>query len=812
MSISVCVAGLIAEGKIPQGQAAEADRLYGRHLSGLQRDMPMMAAASLASERTIASLKAQLNRKKYIAGLAVQTRTRILADMASFDGGGQAGAPIDPRAGPAFLAASDRARYSNVDGRMRAIRGRSHGLMNEILARHSANLLGRVRKPAELAELVRELFKPGSSSSLAAREMADAWRQTAEMLRQRFNAAGGDIGKLEDWGLPQYHDPRLVREAGFDAWRAAIADRLDRGRILDVETGRPLNDDEFEAMLRETFDRIRSDGWSKRDPGVQGQSILANRRAESRFLVFKGADDWMEYQSRFGAATAFDAMMGHIDGMARDIAMLEILGPNPSATLGWLKDVITKSAAEDGAASSKAPDAAYRATRQMDRLINEITGASQRPENRELALVFSTIRSLQTAAKLGGAMLSAVTDLAFGATTRAFNGLPVVRMLGDYVKLFRPGSIEDQKLAVRLGLIADEWSQRTAAQGRYLGEELTGEVSRRLAEGVLRVSGLSRWTQAGRWAHGMQLMGALTDARGKRFSELDKGFSAMLERYGIGSDAWDAIRKTPVESDRGVDWIFPQNVEDRALGDRLLEMAAREADFAVPTPDVATRATISSVAPRGTWHGEIIKSAFLFKSFGISLMLQHGARTMQLAGAQRLKYAGGLLIGTTAMGALAMWLKDVAAGRDPRAAFEDGRPDASFWSQAIIQGGGFGIFGDFVKSTESRAGGGLAGTVAGPVLGDFASLANIYWSKNHASAALKFARSQIPGGTLWYLRTAFDRAVADQIQEEIDPHYRQAWRRMDKWADEQGTDYWWAPGDAQPDRAPEFSNIAGDGR
>ncbi|WP_324694610.1 hypothetical protein [Novosphingobium sp. RL4] len=809
MSISVCVAGLIAEGKIPKGQAQEADRLYARHLAGLQRDMPMMAAASLASERTIAGLKAQLNRKKQLAALAVTSRQRIEADIASFNGGrggGPAGGggTIDPRAGPAFLAPSDRAGFSSVDGRMRAVRGRAHGMMDGVLSRFSTNLIGRVRNKAELADVVRELFKPGSTGNLSARELADAWTQTAEMLRQRFNAAGGDIGKLDDWGLPQYHDPRLVREAGYDSWRAAIADRLDRARILDVETGKPLNDAEFEGALRETFDRIRSDGWSNRDPGIQGTSILANRRAESRFLVFKSADDWTDYQQRFGAATAFDAMMGHIDGMARDIAMLEILGPNPSSTLGWLKDVISKSAAEDAAANSKAPDAAHKATRQMDRLTAEITGSSQRPENRTLALRFSNLRSWQTATKLGGAMLSAVTDLGFGATTRAFNGLPVRRMLGDYVKLFKPGSIEDQRLAVRLGLIADEWSNRTAAQGRYLGEELTGEVSRRFAEGVLRASGLARWTQAGRWAHGMQLMGAITDARGKAFGQLDKGFARLLDRYGIGSAEWDKIRATPVERDRGVDWIFPANVEDRQLGDRLLEMAAREADFAVPTPDVATRALISSVAPRGTWHGEMVKSAFLFKSFGISLLMQHGARAMQLAPANRLGYVGGLVIGTTAMGGLAIWLKDIAAGRDPRAA---DRPE--FWGQALIQGGGFGIFGDFIQSAESRADGGFAGTLAGPLVGDAQNLAAIATSKNHAGAALKFAQSQVPGGTLWYLRTAFDRAVADQIQEQIDPDYRRSWRRAEKWADEQGTDYWWAPGDSSPERAPDLSNVAG---
>jgi hypothetical protein len=47
-------------------------------------------------------------------------------------------------------------------------------------------------------------------------------------------------------------------------------------------------------------------------------------------------------------------MMGHIDGMSRDIALMEILGPNPAATVRWLKDMIEKSAELDASPGSKA--------------------------------------------------------------------------------------------------------------------------------------------------------------------------------------------------------------------------------------------------------------------------------------------------------------------------------------------------------------------------------------------------------------------------------------------------------------------------
>lgn len=802
MALGTCLAPLLADGKISQETHDAAASLYGELEQDLRRQFGDQAAAAMATDAALKALKAEALRKRFLAGQTIAARQRIAAELRGFAGGDGSGR-INPAAGPAFFDGDDRATYSNVDGRRRAIRARAHGMVDRILADHSSNLVGEVRNKAQLTDIVRELFGEDSGNA-SARELADAWGQASEMLRQRFNAAGGDIGKMDKWGLPQSHDSRAVRAAGFDAWRAEILPRLDRAAMVDQRTGLPMSDGALELALRDVFEGIRSEGWDSRNAGGQGAGSLANRRSDARFLRFKSADDWMAYAEAFGNGSPFDAMMGHIDGMARDIALMEVLGPNPAATVAWLKDTITKDAALDQAPDSKATDRAYAATRQIDRLYTEITGASMRPENRKLALAFSALRSWQTAVKLGGALLSAVSDTAFQVSTRKFDGLPVAGMLRDYAKLFRPGSIEDQKLAVRLGLIAEEWAGRTAAQNRFLGEELTGETSRRLAEGVLRASGLARWTQAGRWAFGMEFLGHMTDERGKAFDALDPAFRGMLERNGISAADWDAIRATPLELDRGVEWIKPANVENRALGDRLLEAIARETDHAVPVPDLRTRALVNSVAPRGTLHGEIIKSAALFKSFGISVLIMHGRRAMQMAGPQAARYTAGLVIGSTMMGALSLMLKDLAAGRDPRDA-----SNPEFWGAAMLQGGGFGIFGDFLKSATNRAGGGLAGSLAGPLVSDVQQAASIATAKNKEGQAFKVLRNQLPGGTLWYARLAFDRMVADQLQELVDPEYRKSWARTEKWAREQGTQFWWAPGDAQPERSPDLGNVQG---
>jgi len=798
MSAGVCIPDLIEQGKIPKVKGAEAMRRYEQLLAQYDQQMGGAAAEALATTNVLKALEGEALLKRRRTAMQMKAQDDALANMADFRGAG--GGVIDPRAAVALLDRDGRAPYSNVEGRRKAIKGRAHAMLNQVLADHRANLMGAMRSRAQMAEVVRAAFGE-PVESVAAREMAEAWAGTAEMLRQRFNAAGGDIGKLEKWGLPQAHDSRNVRAAGYETWRAEILPRLDRNAMIDRETGEPFSDAGLERALADIFETIRSEGWNKRAPGSAGQGAMATRHADPRFLVFKSADDWAAYAERFGSGTPFDAMMRHVDGLSREIAMMEVLGPNPSQTIEWLKDTITASAQRSQEPGSSAIDKAFAGTRQIDRLWNELTGVQLRPENRNLALAFSALRSMQTAAKLGSATLSAVTDLAFQASTRHYNGLPVVSTAKGYLKLFRPGAIEDQKLAVRLGLIADEWASHTAAQGRYLNEELTGETARRLAEGVLRLSGLQRWTQAGRWAFGMEFLGAVTESAGKRFDELDPSFRAMFERNGIDAADWETIRATPLEVERGVGWIKPQNVEDRALGDRLLEAILTETDYAVPVPDLKTRALINSVAPRGTVHGELIKSAFLFKSFGISVMLSQMNRIVSMGSGNAARYAAGLVIGTTVMGAVAAQLKLLSGGKDPRE-----MDDPAFWGAAALQGGGFGIFGDFLSSTQNRFGGGFAGTLAGPIAGDVADIAQIRsgWD------AAKFAKSQLPGQSLWYTKLAFDRLLTDQIQEEIDPNYRRSWRRLEKYAREQGTDFYWAPGETAPERAPDFSNAFGE--
>ena len=141
-----------------------------------------------------------------------------------------------------------------------------------------------------------------------------------------------------------------------------------------------------------------------------------------------------------------------------------------------------------------------------------------------------------------------------------------------------------------------------------------------------------------------------------------------------------------------------------------------------------------------------------------------------------------------------------------------------FWGAAFMQSGGLGIYGDFLMSDHNRFGGGIAQTIAGPVVGlaeDVLklSMGNVQQAiegedTNVASDLVKFAGKYTPGSSLWYSRLALERNVLQQLQKFADPKAARKFRKIEKkYMRENNQGYWWRPGETSPDRSPEYSNI-----
>jgi hypothetical protein len=237
-------------------------------------------------------------------------------------------------------------------------------------------------------------------------------------------------------------------------------------------------------------------------------------------------------------------------------------------------------------------------------------------------------------------------------------------------------------------------------------------------------------------------------------------------------------------------------------------MVQTETEYAVPSASLRGRAMLLSDVPPGTLVGEVVRSVAMYKNFGVTLMYTHLRRAMEAKGRMaKAGYAANLFIGASAMGALAYQMKQVAKGKEPIAM--TGEHAKEFWGAAILQGGGLGIYGDFLFSDVNRYERGMAETLAGPVVsaandvrkltvGNAIELAQGEQTKA-GKEAVQFARSYTPGGSLWYTRLAYERILLDQLQKEVDPDYQERFRSMETRARrEMDQEYWWAPGDSAP--------------
>jgi hypothetical protein len=484
--------------------------------------------------------------------------------------------------------------------------------------------------------------------------------------------------------------------------------------------------------------------------------------------------------------------------MARDVAIMDVLGPNPNQTMQYL-----------AAMASKAGGSAKYGNQTL-KIWNNIKGF-EAPEMPTLANVFGSVRNIQAFAKLGMAWISSWTDPMFAKMTANYNGFA-----GRHVMARMKGlsDSETRRFATVLGIVADYGVDR-AMQSHRFGEVAGHGLTRKLADQTLRMSFLTPWTNATKQAFHMEFLNFLARESTNTIDEIPAELKRAFKTYGITSKDWDAIRHSQKEILRGERFINPAALDDMDLVTKFNGMIYSERQLAVPEGDARARALLNQGLAPGTIGGEAIRSATQFKMFPVSMMMTHYGR-MLLAqnNTNRLAYGAQLLIGTTILGGIAYQAKEMAKGRDPINPKDNPK---AFFGAALLQGGGVGILGDFLFSDQNRYGGGLAKTLAGPSLqmvDDILAKGIIGNTQKVAfgdeGLAETFGQTGVdllnylPYQT-FYNRLAFERAFKDQLGRQVNPKWdankRKAMRRKEK---ETGQKTWWKPGQLTPDRAPEL--------
>lgn len=636
-----------------------------------------------------------------------------------------------------------------------------------------------------------------------AKAVAEIVRKWQEKSRLDMNAEGAWVGKLDGYITRQSHDVTLLRKAAglsvkaddpahFRAWLEFTKPLLDLERTN-------LSDD----ALREAYvglvsgDHLKSSGAEP--TGFQGPRNLAKKISSSRTLHFKDADAWLAYNSRFGVGTLSESVVGSLDLAAQNVGLMRVFGTNPESVIGRVVDTL-------GAEMRETPNALKAFNDRipaLKRMLAYLDGSTRVPENEILAEWSAGARLFQSMTKLPLMLLSQFGDLVtFASELKFTNGMSYLSGIREAVVGLGKGmgDAERNKLLSQIGVFADGM---TADLATKFGA--TDQLRGRMADYQQKFFAMvgARWWNGTMRRRAAEVMShSIALERGLAFDALPTGLSRSLKLYEIGAKDWDAIRANVREFD-GREFLVAEGLEGETAR-KFRAFLSDRVDYAVLNPGAKTNYYMmwGTDLKRGTAAGEAIRFVGQFKGYPISFIERVLGREVYGRGANTLGEAltnkNGELVGlaqmvawTTAMGYLSMTAKELAKGREPRDVTDPKVAWRTFLA-ASAQGGGFGIYGDFLFAEANRSGRGTASTLLGPTIGEVAEINDLFKRAIRGEAkaaeglreALRIASGAHPAAAVvvnGYPRIALDYLIMYRIQEELSPGYlRRIEQRMRK--------------------------------
>lgn len=649
-------------------------------------------------------------------------------------------------------------------------------------------------------------------------DIARIMHKWQEQARRDRNRAGAWIGKEPGYIVRQSHDRSRIRRAGFEQWKTDILPLLDWDRTADGLLEPGVNTDEF---LKAVYEDISTGIHLKTEtqentlgmarPGTVGSA--AARASRERVLHFRDGEAWFKYNEKYGRGNLREAFLFGLENAAQSTALMRVFGPSPQANLEKIIDDVrqTLRSRNDFAGIDRLNNSLKRLHNQ----IKEIDGTLNIEGNPTLAMVGRTVRTMETLSKLGGVLLSSFSDAPNFSSEFAYQGRgffgPLMQGLTGLIR--GRGSAEQQRIMSMCGVFFDSMSGGLAS--RFAGEELPGKMTA-LQNLFFRVSFQGVWTDTWKLSATLMMSHDLAMEKALAWDALTDARRRVLRLYGIDAGRWEIIRAGETQAADGRDYLTPEaayTAPDALLEtylaqqgkqaspgrvDELREEIASQlrtyfrdrVDYAVLEPDARTRAILRQGTAAGTGIGEALRFVTQFKSFPTAFLQRVAMREFFGRGAETWGDAlfhntegmmnfTRLFLMMTLFGYGSMTAKQLIAQKTPR---DPSSPQT--WLAAAAQGGGLGIYGDFLFGEKSRMGSSFYSTLGGPTLGTAESVYNLYQNikdgRDVSAETFRLFFNHVPGNNLFWFRAAFDHFIGYNLFEMMNPGYISRMKRRMK--------------------------------
>lgn len=670
-------------------------------------------------------------------------------------------------------------------------------------------------------------------------KLAKVIEDFSETVRKKYNNYGANIDKLPGWIIRQSSDPFQLRnaldvinvknnvksksvngspETNLQAWKDYIKPRLDHKRTFfetDEANIDAFLDNAYNSLIRNENQIVNSAGETF------GAKSMVKKMGAKRVLHFKSSDDWYDYNAMFGGQNLKESIFSGFHVAGKNVGMMSKLGSNPQNNYKKIGDLVKNKLIKDGnqkeaeriGAFMKEQGGHMKFMAEVDGSVNTINGFAA-------AKYGAITRAILSMAKLGGATISAFSDIHLYAKEMKWQGRSYVgglaEAMGRLAKI--KNTKQKQEIAEQLGFINDNIIYDLAA--RYSAGDALNRGYSQVQRTFFKLNGLAWWTNSLKDGAILGMGNYVAKQTNLPYKNLGKEFKRLINHYGIDEKVWNHIRKMDLDkADDGKTFFNTQKIDklsDSVIKDiegkttmsarqievakdnlktRVLGMFLDRATYAVLEPDARTRGWLKMGLQAGTGPGEAIRFMGQFKAFPFAFGQKMFGREMAIfkegtwKDGKKFEALAGMaqLVGGSALfGYVAMTAKDILKGKKPK----DPLNTKTFFS-AMLQGGGLGIYTDFLFGNVQNSTSALA-TISGPFLTEATKViaAINYAIKGEGGKAGKQAylsiKDNIPFLNLFYIKTAFDYLIGYQMMETLSPG---SLKRMEKRMKDSGQEF-----------------------
>ncbi|SSS46063.1 phage-like protein [Acinetobacter baumannii] len=730
---------------------------------------------------------------------------------------------------------TDQSGIQSVEHNIQAVEVRYMSALADVFSKTQKGL-GYLIDADKVKLLVKEIFgKPSGDAEIAG--LAKSVQDTLEQLRLHYNRYGGDIKKLANYGIPQSHSHYKVIQAGQDAWVKYTLPLTDRSKYRK-EDGSRMTEAEIAEVLKAVYHTIASEGHNKASVQahlVQSETDLPvgmnmqGLHQHHREVHFKNADAWVKYQEDFGEVNFYDLLSNHVRRMSTEIGLMQTFGSNPEKLVKQLGHDLLNQMMQDPKYVKE-----HRKIQKQAALINkhydELAGQAL-PIDSNLAQVGGMLRSWTVATKMGSAFITAFSDQATMKLASEMHGIAYTKVFGRHIKQFK--NKEDRDFAISIGLGVREL---TNALVRFGDDDLASASTkiasantktRKIANAVIRSSGLNHVTASAKRAFGSSLMHHVSNLNStKAWDQLGPKDKKMLEGGGIKEDDWTLLRDiNRTEAPTGEKLVTNKDIFN-ASDDLFLDFhqfdrtgyAAQElADHAFRLKEklankymnyiyTETNAAVLEVGARestfmglgrerGTVTNELSRFFWQFKQFPLAMIMRQWTRGMaQGTPQEKFVYFAKLFAYTTVMGGLVAQIQNLTQGKDL-----DDPTTLDFYMKAIVKGGSASFLADAISATTDPTERSIKDFLLPAAFKDVMSVGTMVSGagkqflderdSSYGAEVINIAKNNIPFQNVWYTRLVFDRLVIAELQDLFDEGYRE--RKQRRQESNYGISYWW---------------------